>query len=187
VSSDYLPPALLDGELFRGRSTSLPVLVEGGQRLSWPDRPLIRLGREVLEMLLADRIQSVDFGAAIERMDRPTPDRMYSTDPWGDPQPQWFDQVWRLGRDNYLIAEIKEDGQPLTVRQEPSGPAEQGTRAYFGSIVTAMRRNGGAERDLAGQLERALAKGRLTWVIARPVYDADRQLTGTALQVAQLD
>jgi hypothetical protein len=41
--------------------------------------------------------------------------------------------------------------------------------------------------ELAGQLEQAVASGRLVWAIVRPVYDLDRQLTAATLQVAQLD
>jgi hypothetical protein len=79
-----------------------------------------------------------------------------------------FDRVYRVvPRDGsppiYIVLEAKGAGGRLGVRNTPLGLAQQGTRAYFNSIVESMNR--GDTAALAQELRSSATRGRVRYVM----------------------
>ncbi|MEW2550055.1 hypothetical protein AB0910_30540, partial [Streptomyces sp. NPDC047002] len=83
-----------------------------------------------------------------------------------------FDQVWRLKDGGYVVVEAKSSLKTdLGARNLPNGQrVSQGTRKYFDDIVRIMEKRGikePSELKLAQNLRRALAEGKLHYVVVK--------------------
>lgn len=90
-----------------------------------------------------------------------------------------FDQIWRREDGGYVVVEAKSSASTqLGERRLADGVrVSQGTKEYFESILTEMRRRGLAnaeEAKLARELRRALEKGKLDYVLVKGNPDGMR-------------